>query len=88
MNFLELPYNIPSHEEIKLQEITNSEKEDSQKIPEKQVNLVSLENSINQVVKTVAPSIVSIVIKKDLVVYRSDPWGFFQQPAGTVSRKV
>jgi serine protease Do len=31
---------------------------------------------------------VSIVIKKDLVIYRSDPWGFFQQPAGSVSRKV
>ncbi len=35
-----------------------------------------------------AQSIVSIVISKDLVVYRSDPWGFFQQPSGTVRRQV
>ena len=28
------------------------------------------------------------MISKDLVVYRSDPWGFFQQPTGTVRRQV
>jgi hypothetical protein len=54
----------------------------------KQIDLVSLENTINKTVKNIAPSVVSIVIKKDLVVYRSDPYGFFQQPAGTISRQV
>ncbi len=53
-----------------------------------QVDIVSLENTINETVKKIAPSVVSIVIKKDLVIYRSDPYGFFQQPAGTVSRQV
>lgn len=52
------------------------------------VDMVSLENTINETVKKIAPSVVSIVIKKDLVVYRSDPYGFFQQPAWTVSRQV
>lgn len=51
-------------------------------------NLLHLESIINETVKKIAPSVVSIVIKKDLVVYRSDPYGFFQQPAGTVSRQV
>jgi len=31
---------------------------------------------------------VSIIIKKDLIIYRSDPWGFFEQAAGTITRKV
>lgn len=53
-----------------------------------QLNMLELENTINQTVKKIAPSVVSIVIKKDLVVYRSDPYGFFQQPTGTVSRQV
>jgi len=51
-------------------------------------NLLDLENTITQTVSTIAPSVVSIVIKRDLVVYRSDPYSFFQRPAGTVSRQV
>jgi len=47
-----------------------------------------LENTINSTVEEIAPSVVSIIIKKDMVIYRSDPWGFFQQPAWTVNRKV
>lgn len=50
--------------------------------------MVSLESSITQEVAQVAPSVVSIIVKKDLVVYRSDPWGFFQQPVGNVQRQV
>ncbi len=50
--------------------------------------LTDLQNNITQLAETVSPSVVSVVIKKDLVVYRSDPWGFFQQPTGTVSRQV
>jgi len=53
-----------------------------------QIDLISLENTINTTVQDIAPSVVSIVISKDMVVYRSDPWGFFQQPAGTINRKV
>jgi len=59
----------------------------NQEIPQK-IDLISLENTINETVIEIAPSVVSIVIKKDMVIYRSDPWGFFQQPAGTINRKV
>lgn len=50
--------------------------------------LKSLENMITSTAQEVAPSVVSIIIKKDLVVYRSDPYGFFKEPAGTISRQV
>ena len=48
----------------------------------------SFQDILARTVQDIAPSVVSIVIKKDLVIYRSDPWGFFQQPAGTVRRQV
>ena len=51
-------------------------------------SLENLEKSITQEVESVSPSVVSIIVKKDLVVYRSDPWGFFEQPIGNVERKV
>ena len=50
--------------------------------------LQNLEDVITTTAKDIAPSVVSIIIKKDLVIYRSDPWGFFQEPAGTISRQV
>lgn len=52
------------------------------------VHISDLESEITQSVEEVSPSVVSIIIKKDLVIYRSDPWGFFQRPAGSISRKV
>ncbi|NDK09387.1 trypsin-like serine protease [Candidatus Gracilibacteria bacterium] len=66
---------------------------DSQTISNKNIttlttDLTDLQSNITTLARDVSPSVVSIVIKKDLVVYRSDPWGFFQQPAGTISRQV
>lgn len=48
----------------------------------------NLQDVITQEVQDIAPSVVSIIIKKDLVIYRSDPWGFFQERVGTVNRQV
>lgn len=48
----------------------------------------SFQDMLTSTVETIAPSVVSIIVKKDLIIYRSDPWGFFQQPAGTVTRQV
>lgn len=52
------------------------------------ISLSSLENDITNIVDQVSPSVVSIIIKKDIVIYKSDPWGFFQQATGTIKRKV
>lgn len=51
-------------------------------------NIWGLEAQIIQTVQEASPSIVSIVIKKDLVVYRSDPWGFFRQALWSVQQKI
>jgi serine protease Do len=52
------------------------------------ITLTDLQSSITQVAKDISPSVVSIIIKKDMIIYRSDPWGFFQQAIGSVQREV
>lgn len=51
-------------------------------------SLDSLEHDITNIVKDVSPSVISIVIKKDLVLYKTDPWWFFRTPVGSIERKV
>lgn len=55
---------------------------------EKSVNITDIENTITSIVKEVSPSVVSIVIKKDLILYRSDIFGFFQEPVWSVKENV
>lgn len=55
---------------------------------EKYTSLVSLQNDITKIVKDISPSIVSIIIKKDLTIYRQDPFWFFQNPVWTINRKI
>jgi hypothetical protein len=61
---------------------------DNNQIKNKENSLENLQTQITQNIAEIAPSVVSIIVKKDLVIYRSDPWGFFQEPAGSVQRKV
>ncbi|MDP2104122.1 MAG: trypsin-like peptidase domain-containing protein [Candidatus Gracilibacteria bacterium] len=51
-------------------------------------NVKSLSQSVKGVVKTLSPSVVSIIISKDVQVYRTDPFGFFYEPSGTVRKQV
>lgn len=55
---------------------------------EKITNITSLQSDITKLVKNVSPWVVSIIVKKDLTVYRQDPFGFFQTAIGTVKKKV
>lgn len=57
-------------------------------ITTKTVNLTNLQSQITSLAKTASPSVVSIIIKKDLVVYQADPFGFFQTPVGKEKRQV
>ena len=66
---------------------TVTEVKEKQNQPEES-ELAWLQKNITNIAKDISPSVVSIVIKKDLVIYRSDPFGFFQQPVGSVERKV
>ncbi len=55
---------------------------------EKFTTITDLESEITQLVKEVGPSVVNIIIKKDLALYRRDPWWFFQEQIGSVERQV
>ncbi len=54
----------------------------------KNITITDLQSEITKLVKTAAPSVVNIIIKKDLALYKSDPWGFFQEKVGTVEKQV
>lgn len=72
----------------KVQKIEAVIQEDTQAKVSDTDMLETLEKKLIKTATDIAPSVVSIIVKKDLVIYRSDPWGFFQEPAGTISRKV
>lgn len=58
---------------------------------EKDVKIVSIkniENEITNIAKELSPWVVSIVIKKDLILYKNNPWWFFNTPVWTIKRKV
>lgn len=55
---------------------------------EKITNITSLQSDITKLVKDVSPWVVSIIIKKDLTVYRQDPFWFFQTAIWTVKKKI
>ncbi|MBP8017035.1 trypsin-like peptidase domain-containing protein [Candidatus Gracilibacteria bacterium] len=77
----------------------NSVKTDEKRIENSQVQeveikeaeikgLKDLETNVKTIVKSVNPSVVSIIISKDIQVYRADPYGFFYEPSGVVKQKV
>jgi len=51
-------------------------------------NLINLENNITSLVKKTSPSVVSIIIKKDLAIFKQDPWWFFQYHIWNIEKKV
>lgn len=55
---------------------------------EKITSVSSLQTSITKIAKDISPSVVSIVIKKNLTIYRQDPFWFFQTSIWTVKSKV
>ncbi|MDD4151730.1 MAG: hypothetical protein PHR68_03890, partial [Candidatus Gracilibacteria bacterium] len=62
----------------KLPDITSSIGNFGEKIinnvTEKNVSITDLQSQVTKLAKNISPSVVSIIIKKDLVVYKSDPW--------------
>lgn len=55
---------------------------------EREISASDVESDVKDVASRVGPSVVSIVVTKDMRTYRTDPFGFFYEPAGTVRRKV
>ncbi len=48
----------------------------------------SLQENITQVIQNSSQSVVSIIASKDILVYRSDPWGFFQRRVWSINTIV
>ncbi len=54
----------------------------------KKINITDLESEITSLVKKASPSVVNIIIKKDVWMYRSDPWGFFRERVWSIEKKI
>lgn len=57
-------------------------------IVEKSIDITDLQSQVTKLARETSPSVVSIIIKKDLVVYKSDPFGFFQTPVWKEKKQV
>lgn len=77
--------SIPSFLSSKNQAITSSL---SLQNSWEEMSIQALESSIIDTAKNISPSVISIIIKKDMVIYKSDPWGFFHRPVWSVQREV
>ncbi len=74
--------------EKKVESIKENKEEKKVIKNEKVTSIVNLENEITSLIKRVSPWVVSIIIKKDLVIYRSDPWGFFNKVSVITDKEV
>ncbi|MBW7954239.1 trypsin-like peptidase domain-containing protein [Candidatus Gracilibacteria bacterium] len=54
----------------------------------KNITITNLESEVTKLAKTAGVSVVNIIIKKDIDLYRRDPYGFFQEKVGTTERKI
>jgi len=54
----------------------------------KNVTITNLQSEITKLVNTVWPSVVNVIIKKDIDLYRRDPWGFFQEKIWSVEKQI
>lgn len=63
-------------------------KEDNWKSNVTVENIKDLEWNVKKLAKKISPSVVSIVISKNIQTYRVDPFGFFYEPSWTVKQKV
>lgn len=52
------------------------------------VNLKSLEKNVKDIAKNISPSVVSIIISKEVQTYKTDPYWFFQKQTWTLKQAV
>lgn len=57
-------------------------------IEQKTINITDLQSEITKIVKDTSPGVVSIIIKKDLLIYRNSPFWFYWNPIWSVEQKV
>lgn len=54
----------------------------------KTITINDLQSEITKLIKNVWPSVVNIIIKKDINLYRRDPWWFFWEKVWSVQKQV
>lgn len=54
----------------------------------KNITITNLESEVTKLAKTAWVSVVNIIIKKDIDLYRRDPYWFFQEKVWTTERKI
>ncbi len=54
----------------------------------KNITITDLQSEITKIVDSSSPSVVNVIIKKDLDLYKSDPFGFFGEKVWTVQKQV
>ena len=86
ISLLDIEKNSQQHIPPLIEKEIVSSWENNEEVSSTQIE--DLQSRIISIAEEVSPSVVSIIIKKDLIIYRSDPWGFFEQAAGTITRKV
>lgn len=54
----------------------------------KNITITELQSEVTKLVNSVGPSVVNIIIKKDIDLYRRDPWGFFEEKIWSVEKQI
>lgn len=68
--------------------ISNNSKLDNEIAEINKNSLKNLQSSVKYIAGKISPSVVSIIITKDVQTYRTDPFWFFQEPSWVVKQKV
>lgn len=66
----------------------STSKYDSEAVEVSKAWLKNLQTSVKYIAGKISPSVVSIIITKDIQTYKTDPFGFFQEPSWVVKQKV
>jgi len=74
--------------DMKISQNTQAPRGQIQEAPINTNALKDLSTSVKSVVKELSPSVVSIIVSKEVQTYKTDPFGFFYEPSGTVRKKV
>jgi len=67
---------------------TSTSKHDSEAVEVSKAWLKNLQTSVKYIAGKISPSVVSIIITKDVQTYKTDPFWFFQEPSWVVKQKV
>ncbi len=54
----------------------------------KNITITDLQSEVTKLISSSWPGVVNIIIKKDIDLYRQNPWGFFQEKVWSVEKEI